>query len=121
MHKSSDFELSFLERLAKDNPNFVDALIPLAEAYTHKGLYEKGLEIDKQLAKLRGKDPVVQYNLACSFALVGKKDEAFLTLKRAIQFGYTDFEHMEHDSDLKNLREDPRFKTLTSVKKQPKV
>lgn len=113
-HDVSDFEISFFERLVKEKPNFIDALIPLAEAYTRKGFYEKGLEIDKRLARLRKNDPVVHYNLACSFALLGKKDEAFLTLARAIEVGYNDFDHLKRDSDLISLHGDPRFQELLS-------
>ena len=117
-HETEDFELRFFERLAKENPSFVDALIPLAEAYTRRGLYEKGLRIDKRLAKLKKSDPVVYYNLACSFALVGEKDEAFRALRRAVQLGYRDWDHLKRDSDLKSLRDDPRFENLLSRKKR---
>lgn len=111
---ASDFELTFFERLVKENPNFVDALIPLAEVYTRKGMYEKGLKIDKKLACLRKEDPMIHYNLACSLALVQEKEDALLALERAIALGYRDFDHMKKDSDLKILREDPRFKILVS-------
>ena len=114
--ETQDFEISFFERLVKDNPNYVDALIPLAEAYTKAGLYDKGLQIDQKLAKLCKDDPVIHYNLACSFALVGEKDEAFQALEKAIGFGYSDFEHLKRDSDLKILRDDPRFQLLISEK-----
>ncbi len=109
---ASDFELTFFERLVKNNPNFIDALIPLAEVYTRKGMYDKGLQIDKRLARLKKEDPTVHYNLACSLALVGDKDDALEALERAIKLGYRDFDHMKKDSDLKTLREDPRFKSL---------
>jgi tetratricopeptide (TPR) repeat protein len=115
---SLDFEIAFFEGLAKKNPNYADALIPLAAAYTRKGLYEKGLKIDQRLAQLRKEDPVVHYNLACSFALVGKKDEAFQALERSIQLGYSDFEHLKKDSDLKSLRSDVRFQTLLDQTKR---
>ena len=111
---AADFELVFFERLVKDNPNFVDALIPLAEVYTRKGMYDKGLKIDKKLAHLKKEDPVVHYNLACSLALVGEKEDALSALERAIKLGYRDFEHMKKDSDLKILRDDSRFKVLIS-------
>lgn len=106
-------ELSFFEGLVRKNPDFVDALIPLAEMYTRKGLYEKGLEIDKRLAELRKNDPIVHYNLACSFALLEKTDEALMALEQAISLGYSDFEHMKRDRDLKNLHGHPRFTALT--------
>lgn len=114
--EDKDFEISFFERLVKKSPNYVDALIPLAEAYTKAGFYEKGLQIDKRLAKLRKTDPIVHYNLACSLTLTGKKEEAIATLEKAIGLGYSDFDHLRKDSDLKELRNDPRFKLLMTKK-----
>lgn len=116
---SMDFELSFFERLVRSNPDFVDALIPLAEVYTRKGMYEKGLKVDRKLARLRKEDPMIHYNLACSLALVREKEDAILALEHAITLGYRDFDHMKKDSDLKILREDPRFKSLISKHVQP--
>lgn len=115
--EAEDFELRFFEQLAKQNPTFVDGLIPLAEAYTRRGLYAKGLQVDKRLARLKKSDPVVHYNLACSFALMGEKDDALRALRRAVQLGYRDWEHLKHDSDLKSLRDDPRFKNLIAKQK----
>ena len=112
---SVDFEISFFESLVKESPKFVDALIPLAEAYTKKGLYEKGLQIDKRLARLLKFDPTVHYNLACSYALLEKKKEAFSALQKAIKLGYSDFSHLRKDSDLKSLHSDPRFQKLVST------
>ena len=37
-----DFEFLFFERLVEKNPNFVDALLPLAEMYTRKGFLKEG-------------------------------------------------------------------------------
>ena len=114
----TDFEISFFERLVKESPDFVDALIPLAEAYTKKGLHDKALVLDKRLARLKPNDPTVHYNLACSFALAGKKEEAFQALEQAIGLGWHDFEHLKKDSDLKILRDDPRFQQLVSSKEE---
>lgn len=110
--ESADFELRFLERIVSERPNYIEALIPLAEAYTRQGLYEKGLELDRRLAVLLRNDPVVHYNLACSFALTGKKNEALAALKHAIEIGYDDGLHMAKDPDLKSLRGLPAFQKL---------
>ena len=112
MKEPSNFEISFFEKLVKEKPNYVDALIPLAEAYTKAGLYEKGLQIDQRLIKLRANDPVVHYNFACSLALMGKKEESFGMLEQAVKLGYKEFDHMKQDPDLKSLRDDPRFEAL---------
>lgn len=116
---SLDFEIRFFEGLVKENPRFVDALIPLAEAYTKKGLHKKGLTIDKRLARLRKNDPVVHYNLACSYALLGQTKEALATLEKAIELGYHDFAYLLRDKDLKNLHSDPTFRSLIPQKIRP--
>ncbi|MBI3307385.1 MAG: hypothetical protein HYZ84_06255 [Candidatus Omnitrophica bacterium] len=113
-----DFEITFFERLIKEKPDYLEALIPLAAAYTRKGLYEKGLGVDKTLARLCKKDPVVHYNLACSLALVGQKKQAIQVLKTAIELGYRDFEHLKKDPDLQSLCEDPEFQNLKAGKRQ---
>ena len=110
--EGDDFEILFYEGVIKRVPDYVEALIPLAEAYTRKGLFEKGLEIDKRLSVLCKDDPVVHYNLACSLALVGLKKEALKALKQAIDLGYLDFNHLRKDPDLKSLHDEPEFKKL---------
>ncbi len=107
-----DFEISFYEGLVKQNPKHVEALIPLAEAYTRRGQYQKGLEIDKRLAELCKDDPSVFYNLACSFALTGKRKEAIAVLRRALRLGYLDFNHLRRDPDLKSLHGERDFEKL---------
>ena len=110
--KGVDFEIRFFEGVIKESPDYIDALIPLAEAYTRSGLYEKGLEIDKRLSHLCKNNPVVYYNLACSYALVGKKGEAVKALTKAISLGYDDFKHLRKDADLKILHGLPAFEKL---------
>lgn len=108
----TDFEMSFFEKLVAEDPDFINALIPLAELYTRKGFHEKALELDLRISKLRPEDDIAHYNLACSLALAGRKEEALEALRQAIQLGYVDFEHMKKDPDLKTLRDDPRFRAF---------
>ena len=117
--KEQEFEIRFYEGVVKRSPNYVDALIPLAEAYTRYGLYEKGLEIDKRLSVLCKNNPIAFYNLACSFALVGKKRSALSALKQAIELGYRDFSHLRRDPDLKSLRGSAAFEKLIKQCQKP--
>ena len=107
-----DFEIEFFESLIAESPDFVEALIPLADAYTKKGMYQKGLEADEKIARLRPKDPLVHYNLACSYALLGKIPQALSSMEKALALGYRDFKQIEKDSDLETLRKDPRLREL---------
>jgi tetratricopeptide (TPR) repeat protein len=76
---------------------------------TLKGRYAQGLQIDKRLIYLRPNDPLAHYNLACSYALLRRTDQAIKTLRRAIELGYRDFRYMREDRDLDSIRRDPRF------------
>ena len=104
-----DFEIQFYEKLLKAYPDFLDVLIPLGEAYTRQGLYEKGLAVDLRLAQLRGEDPLSWYNLACSYSLLKRVDEAFESLRRSIARGYRDLHYLQKDPDLHNLRQSPKY------------
>lgn len=108
----NQFELGFMESVLRQDPCNEDALMTLGHAYTRLGHYEKGLDIDRRLVRLRPSDPTAFYNLACSCALLGKIDEAFVALDRAIALGYRDAEYMMGDPDLAALREAPRFVRL---------
>ena len=113
-----DFQIEFYEGVLRKNPNFVEALSALGDLYTAAGFFQKGLEIDERLIQLRPEDPIVLYNLACSYSLLHRMDEALKTIQFAIEFGYHDFEHLEEDEDLANLRNDQRFQDFyNSLKK----
>lgn len=107
-----DFEITFYERLLAAYPNFSDALIPLAEAYTQRGLHDKGLQVDLRLTQLRSHDPVAWYNLACSYALLKRLDESLDALRRAFELGYVDLTHVRRDPDLANIRHSPKYRQL---------
>lgn len=103
------FEIKFCEGILKRAPYFEDALILLGDLYTRIGEYEKGLAIDEKLVQLRPYDPVVLYNLACSYSLMNEVNKALRTIKLAVKYGYHDFKHLDKDKDLANLRKDKRF------------
>lgn len=105
-------ELDFLERLAARLPRDVEILKVLGDIYTRVGRYEKGLDIDRQLAGMCPDEALVWYNLGCSLALLDRRDEALKALARAVTLGYRDHEWMSRDSDLRSLREEKAFQSL---------
>ncbi|PIQ89051.1 MAG: hypothetical protein COV72_05260 [Candidatus Omnitrophica bacterium CG11_big_fil_rev_8_21_14_0_20_42_13] len=107
-----DFEIRFYEKLLKDSPNFITALIALGDNYTKSGRYEDGLKVDLKLSQMKPGDPVIHYNLACSYSLLKMADECISALKKAIELGYSDFDFMKADPDLNFIHLDPRFKSL---------
>ncbi len=105
-----DFEIRFYEGVLNKQPNFIEALMALGDLYTRKGEFAKGLIVDQKLARLRPEDPIVHYNLACSYSLLQDIDKAFEALQKAVEKGYCDVDYMLKDRDLANLRQDKRFK-----------
>ena len=103
------FEIDFYERLVARHPTFAEPLMQLGEAYTRAGRYTDGLKVDQRMSKLRPQDPIVWYNLACSFALLEDLTHAMNALKKAILLGYDDWEFLQRDPDLANLRRAPAF------------
>ena len=106
------FEIDFLESVLRDRPEQPDVLRALGSAYTKRGLYEQGLEMDERLVKLRPDEALAHYNLACSYSLVGRVGESITALTHAVKIGYDDIAFMDSDEDLANAREDPRYRRL---------
>ena len=107
-----DFEIDFFGGILERRPDYVDVLRVMGNNLTLKGRYAQGLQIDKRLVQLRPKDPLAHYNLACSYALLNRPDQALKTLRRAVELGYRDFRYMREDRDLDSIRHDPRFRQL---------
>ncbi|MEM6782955.1 MAG: hypothetical protein AAF624_04375 [Bacteroidota bacterium] len=51
----------------------------------------------------------VAYNAACCFALAGDTEQAFVYLQQSLDAGWRDADHMQADSDLDALHDDPRW------------
>jgi tetratricopeptide (TPR) repeat protein len=116
-----DIEIGFLEGVIRRDPEFLEALQVLGDDYTRRGRFAEGLRVDEQLAKLRPEDSLVHYNLACSYALTDRFDEAAGALDRALDLGYRDFKWLSKDPDLTKLREHPLFKKIRAKVKALKV
>ena len=107
--EADEFEVEFLEGVLDSDPCEESSLALLGHLYTQRGEYQKGLEVDLRLTRLRPSDPLAFYNLACSLSLTKRVDEAFAALERAVALGYDDAAQLLTDEDLINLRDDPRF------------
>lgn len=107
-----DFEIDFFQAVLRSYPDYIDVLRILGNDLTLKGRLREGLVIDQKLVKLRPRDFLAHYNLACTHALLGRVDDALGALRQAILLGYHDFSYMRQDRDLDALRNDPRYRQL---------
>jgi Flp pilus assembly protein TadD len=107
-----EFLARFLTAATARQPAAVEALIDLAQVLTQLGRYGEGLAVDRQLVELLPEEPTVHYNLACSLALTGAREESLAALERSVDLGYDDAEVLSQDEDLASLRTEPRFLAL---------
>ena len=82
-----DFEIEFYGSILERQPDYVDVLRVMGNNLTLKGRYAQGLQIDKRLVQLRPNDPLAHYNLACSYALPNRTEQALKILRRAVEAG----------------------------------
>jgi len=114
-----EFAIWFLEGVLDKYPTYVECLMYLGNAYTATGMYKKGLEVDLKLEKLRPEDPLVHYNLACSFSLLEMLGESLESLEKAVDLGYDDLEYLENDGDLDGVKNEDGYKVLIHKLKKP--
>jgi tetratricopeptide (TPR) repeat protein len=107
-----DTKIEFMEGIVRRDPDYVDALQLLGDHYTQRGRYPEGLRVDERLAHLEPENPLVYYNLACSYSLTDKFDRAMLALEKALQLGYREFAWLAKDPDLKKLRAQPAYQDI---------
>jgi len=113
-----EFAIWFFEGIIEKYPSYVECLMLLGNVYTANGMYEKGLKVDLKLERLKPDDPLVHYNLACSYSLLGRVDKSLESLGRAVDLGYKDIRHLENDSDLDRLRDEDDYKKLINKLKR---
>ena len=107
--KDLDIKIQFMEGIVRRDPEYIEALQLLGDHYTQRGSYDQGLRIDEKLSRLEPNNPLVFYNLACSYSLIGLVDLAAHALEKALTLGYRDFKWLARDPDLRTLRKDPVF------------
>lgn len=110
--RALDVQIQFMEGVVRRDPRYVEALQLLGDNYTKRGRYSEGLGVDERLAELEPSNPLVFYNLACSYSLLGRCADAADAVETALRLGYRDFKWMTKDPDLKKLRAHSRYKAI---------
>ena len=107
-----DTRIGFMEGIVRRDPKYVEALQILGDHYTQRGKYNHSLTVDQQLSRLEPRNPLVFYNLACSYSLNSEFDLAAAALEKALALGYRDFKWLAKDPDLRRLRKHPSYQTI---------
>jgi tetratricopeptide (TPR) repeat protein len=116
-----DLKIAFMEGIVRRDPQYVEALQILGDHYTQRGRFDHSLQVDQRLSRLEPGNPLVFYNLACSYSLNSEYSMAAVALDRALSLGYRDFKWLARDPDLRRLRRHPLYRSIESKIKQIKV
>lgn len=116
-----DVKIQFMEGIVERDPHYVEALQILGDHYTQRGRFTHSLKVDKQLSRLEPRNPLVFYNLACSYCLTGEFKLAATALEKALSLGYTDFSWIARDPDLRQLRKHPAYQNIADKIRKLKI
>ncbi len=106
------------EKRLELNPGDSRALYLAANALVFLDNPEKSKKFLQQALTLEPEDSMLLYNAGCVYALLGMKPEALTCLESAYKAGLTLLGWYENDSNLDNLREEPRFiRLLEEIRK----
>ncbi len=112
--KYQEAENLYLE-VIKSNPADNQAIFKLASLYYSEKKYDQAIK--NYLILAPNKNPIVLYNLACTYSLNKNKQEALNYLQEALNNGFSPVSLLKTDPDLTNIRGDKKFiEIMNSVK-----
>ena len=109
LNRVREMEMVVLERQLELVPEDVRARSLLAADYACMGRSDDAVRHLEMAIALRPDDSNVLYNSACTYCVLGKKPEALDLIRRALAYGYANFDWPQQDPDLKLLHSDPEF------------
>ncbi|HUN64279.1 MAG TPA: protein kinase [Candidatus Sulfotelmatobacter sp.] len=112
LQRYRELEMNALERQLELVPEDVRARSLLAADYANMGRPDDAVRHLEMTVALRPNDSNVLYNAACTYAVLGKKQEALDLLRRSLDAGYANFDWPHQDPDLNVLHNDPEFRKL---------
>ena len=107
-------EIRLLEKQLELAPENVRARVLLANDLAFLGRAEDSVRELQRAISLRPHDANILYNAACTFGNLRKKAEALGSLKKAKEFGYSNWDWVSRDPDLECLHDEPEFWRLVN-------
>ena len=104
--------MKIIDKLTKDSLDY-NSINSLAgvEFLFHKN-YNKAEKYYLKALEIKPTNYYVWYNLACVYSITKKIERSFYYLENAIKIVYSDFNSINTDPDLSNLRKEKEFNLL---------
>ena len=107
--------LKLMEDRLELNPDDARAANLAAAFFARLGNLPKALEYADRSLAIDPEDPMLLYNVACTYVALGRTDDAMNCLERAVDKGFGHKEWIDHDPDLEPLRPNMRFQALSQA------
>jgi serine/threonine protein kinase/Tfp pilus assembly protein PilF len=107
--------LKLMEDRLELNPDDARAANLAAAFLARLGDLSKAVEYADRSLAIDPEDPMLLYNVACTYAALKRYDDALNCLERAVDKGFGHKEWIDHDPDLNPLRDNLRFQALSQA------
>jgi len=108
-------QLKLTERFLELNPDDARACILAAVCAASVKDTELATSYIQRALAVDPTDPMMLYNAACTYAMLGRASDALDALEAAVGKGWGDKGWVENDSDLESLRQEPRYQALLNA------
>ena len=117
--KQSNFEeaINNYKMALHHNKDFEESYINISTAYLSTKQFDLALKYLNILKSINPSHPLLHYNFACYYSLLGKTAMGMEALKEAIQNGFNDNNSLKSDPDIKKLRQNNQFRELQKLLK----
>ncbi len=102
--------VDFYRGFVDENPRLGAGWFNLGYALHYSERFDEAIEASSTARDLGFRPATSTYNIACGHSMQNRVDDALAALEDAVELGYRG--NLDHDSDLDNLRRDPRFRAL---------
>jgi serine/threonine protein kinase/Tfp pilus assembly protein PilF len=107
--------LKLMEDRLELNPDDARAANLAAAFLARLGDLSKAVEYADRSLAIDPEDPMLLYNVACTYVALNRYDDAMNCLERAVDKGFGHTEWIAHDPDLDPLRPNMRFQALSQA------
>ncbi|HVF39561.1 MAG TPA: protein kinase [Gemmatimonadaceae bacterium] len=108
-------QVRLIEQHLELNPDDARACILGASANANIHDAERAAMYAERAIAVDPEDPMLLYNVACTYGVLGKSDDCLNALEQAVSKGWGDKSWLEHDSDLDSIRELPRYQAIVQA------
>ena len=109
-----DEAVKILQGLVKVNPEDPRLYYDLGTLYYKKGEFDKAIYQYQKSLSIQPDNPSTYYNIACMHSIQNRVEKSIDFLKKAIEKGYDNWDHIRNNRDLENVRGSSQYKKLVS-------